>query len=84
MQVKQTISCAKLKFWQKNSNLKHECASWKFNVGSWRNMFQSIMKSLSSVLDEKCECNLELVGQPYGEFNEWKVLKFEEVWFESR
>ena len=84
MQAKQLILCKELKFWPKISNLKHECTSWNFHVGSWRNMFQSKMKSLSWVLDEKYACNPELVGQSHGKFDEWKVFKFEEVCFELR
>ena len=84
MHAKQPISCAELKFWQKNSNLKHECTSWNFHIGSWINMFWSKMKSLSWVLDEKCKCNPGLVGWSHGKFDEEKVFKFKEMRFESR
>ena len=52
MHDKQPIPCAKLKFWPKKSNWKHEYKSWNFHVGSWRNIFRSKMTSLSWVLDE--------------------------------
>ena len=42
-------------------------------------MFQSKIKSLSSVLEEKCKCNLGLVGRSQGKFDEGKIFKFEEM-----
>ena len=32
----------------------------------------------------KCECNPESVGWSHGKFDEWKVIKFEEICFELR
>ena len=40
-------------------------------------MFQSKMKSLSLVLNDKCKCNPGLVGWSHGKLDEEKVFKFE-------
>ena len=84
MHAHQPISCAKLKFRPKNSNLKHDFTGWNFHVESWRNIFRSKMKFLSWVLDENANTiHTWLIGL----MEVWWMKKFcclEEVCFELR
>ena len=59
-------------------NIKFETWMRKLNFSCWvtkPNMFQLKMKTLSWVLDEKCECNPRSVGRSHGKFDEWKSFQ---------
>lgn len=84
MQAKQPISCAKVKFRPKNSNLEHESTIWNFHVISWRNMFQSKLDVIHEFCMKMYEFNLELVSRSHGNSMNEKFWSSEKICFELR
>ena len=50
--AEQPISCVEGENSTKNGKFEHDSIRWYFYVGSWRNMFQSIVRCISWVSDE--------------------------------
>ena len=71
----------KWSFDPKFSNLVHECTIWILHVESWRNMFQSKIKSFSWVLNYEYNASHGGVCRCHGLFDE-EESEFDEMSFE--
>ena len=71
----------------------HETTCWIFHVKSWKNMFQSKLKSFSRVLNDEWNASHGCVCRCHGVFDEekfefaemsfelsWKMVKWNEKW----